>query len=474
MVRNICPPTPLETQALPKACRLSDITTNNSLFIHLFDTLIDPHVHINSPGRDEWEGFDTAMRASAVGGTTTMLDMPINGMPATVDLPSHAKKVRSLMESSAVVNVGLIGGVVPQNVHDLSDLLNAGVLALKSFLVDTQSPDFHMVSTQDLRAAMSFLHSWQTTNPSHRRIPYIIHAEIDDNAPDSGLRAAMDHSFDHSNYSAYEVTRPGTWETAAVAEVISAVNGSQVHAHIAHVSSAEVTDQIRAARDGGLNSALITAETCPHYLLFAKEEIPYGATLFKCSPPIRSSANRARLLREVFSRDVSRRVIDIVASDHSPSASELKETEGNLTSAWGGIAGLQYRLQATLQAAQMAASEEKVSVVEISRLLSETPARLFGLDDVKGSISPGKDADIVIWDPNVDYTVLPEDCEHRVKHSAFDGRTLRGKVWYTLVRGHAVFYRSADGERHIHKGHGRYLKKDRMGQIQQEDIIKVV
>lgn len=429
--------------------------------------LIDPHVHVNSPGKDHWEGFATAMRAAASGGTTTMLDMPINSMPATVDLSSHARKLDALMHSPAIVNVGLIGGVVPENVHNLSDLLNVGVVALKSFLVDTQSPDFKMVSTQDLRTAVAFLHQWHTAHhiSSERYIPYILHAELDDFAERTGSRVSGLDDFDHMSFNYYEASRPVTWETAATAEAISAVNGSQVQIHIAHVSAVQVIDQIRKARKQGLNGAVISAETTSHYLVFDKADIPAGNTLYKCSPPIRDFDNQQRLVKELFDTyPEEERVVDIVVSDHSPCENKLKETEGNITAAWGGIAGLQYRLHSTAKAA----FDANQSVVDISRVLSADVARLFHLDSVKGSFEPGKDADIVIWDPEKLYIVSPDKCEHRVKASAFDGWELRGDVQYTLVRGHVVFEQESSGRRRFEEGHGRYLQRETDGQIKQD------
>lgn len=428
--------------------------------------LIDPHVHINSPGKDHWEGFATAMRAAASGGTTTMLDMPINSMPATVDLSSHARKLDALMQSPAIVNVGLIGGVVPENVHNLSDLLNVGVVALKSFLIDTQSPDFKMVSTQDLRTAVAFLHQWHTAHhiTSEHFIPYILHAELDDFAEHTGSRVSGLDDFDHTSFNSYEASRPVTWETDATAEAISAVNNSQVQIHIAHVSAVQVIDQIRNARKQGLNGAVITAETTSHYLVFDKADIPAGNTLYKCSPPIRDFQNQQRLKRELFATYPDERVVDIVVSDHSPCEDKLKETQGNVTAAWGGIAGLQYRLHATAKAA----FDANQSVVDISRVLSTEVARLFHLDSVKGSFEPGKDADIVIWDPEKPYIVSSDKCEHRVKASAFDGWELRGDVQYTLVGGHVVFQKESKGHRQFEEGHGRYLRRETNGQIKQD------
>lgn len=430
--------------------------------------LIDPHVHLNSPGRDDWEGFDSGLRAAAAGGTTTVLDMPLNNVPATVDAASLALKREALARSAGIVNVGFIGGVVPQNSRNLSALLNAGVIALKSFLVDTQSPDFDMVTLADFRAAIAFLHQWNTQRPTQRPVPYVLHAELDDGTENTGSRATARVGFDHTSYEAFERTRPPAWETAAVTAVLAAVNGSRVHAHIAHVSAAHVVDILREARLAGLNGgAHVTAETCAHYLTFALENIGPGETLFKCAPPIRNAKNRAKLIADAFVPPAGEiHILEVVATDHSPCAAPLKETDGNLTAAWGGIAGLQYRLGATWRAAQAAGA----SIVDVSRTLSEGPARVFGLDSVKGALATNHDADIVVWDPNAPYMVSATDCEHRVKASAFNGWMLRGVVRHTLLRGRVVFTRDTDGMRWVQNGLGRYLIRNHEGRIKQEDL----
>lgn len=430
--------------------------------------LIDPHVHVNSPGNDHWEGFASASRAAAAGGTTTIFDMPINSVPATVDENSLALKIASLRAANASIDVGLIGGVIPSNTANLQPLLNNGVIALKSFLIDSQSPDFPKVTKDDLRKAINHLNNLYTRTPGERGpldvaapIPYILHAELDDEDYSTGIRATSQDTFDHASYAAFEATRPASWETNAVSTILSAVNGSKVHVHIAHVSTYQVVEQIRSARQNGLGGAKATAETCGHYVMFSIDDISPGATLYKCAPPIRSRRNKDNLLRDLF-RQKYDRVIGLVASDHSPSPPNMKQTSGNMTSAWGGISGVQYRLGACCYAAKKAGAP----LVSVYQLLSEGPAKIFGLDNVKGLLASGRDADIIIWDPDVEETVQAGKCQHRHKDSAFNGWQLPGQIKFTLLRGRPVFTYLSNGTQLFNEGHGRLLRRNLKGQVE--------
>lgn len=434
--------------------------------------LIDPHVHVDSPGKDHWEGFTSATRAAAAGGTTTILDMPINSVPATVDHASLALKIASLRVAKPSVDVGLIGGVVPSNAQNLSSLLDHGVLALKSFLIDSQSPDFPMVTLHDFRKAISYLHDFHTSMREGSRgqqipplIPYILHAELDDGDSSTGARATARDTFDHSSYIAFEAARPATWETSAVEAVLSAVNGSNVHVHIAHVSAHNVTTQIRSAKRDGLGGAKVTAETCAHYIMFSTDNIPPGSTQYKCAPPIRSEQNRVNLVNELF-MPVPDGVIDLVASDHSPSSPDLKETSGNLTSAWGGISGLQYRLSACWYAAKNAGAP----LTSVNFLLSEGPARTFGMDNLKGMLTKGRNADMVVWDPDAEELVEAGRCHHRHNHSAFNEWRLPGRVKYTLLRGRPVFTQLPNGTQLFDEGHGRMLRRNQSGYVEADKL----
>lgn len=399
--------------------------------------LIDPHVHVNEPGRTSWEGYEHASRAAAAGGTTTILDMPLNNVPSTIDLASLVQKIHALSSARPIVDVGVIGGVIPGNIHNVEELLDGGVLALKSFMVDSQSKDFPNLSKEDFKKAVAELHRvWSSSAANDRMIPYILHAELDIAPGKQGDSSSQDREYNHESYDDYEASRPAAWEVEAIRYAAEVANNSNVHIHIAHVSAHEAVDVISELRySGSLKLAMLTAETCPQYLLWAKEELPPRATLFKCSPPIRSAENRERLVRSTFVDEESSRVIDLVASDHSPCPPELKSREGNISNAWGGISGLQYRLQGSWTAA----STLNVSVVQMTKLLSEGPARVFGIDNLKGFLKAGLDADIVVWDPEASTLLTESQCHHRHKASPFHGLAMRGAVIRTLLRGRSVF-----------------------------------
>ena len=407
--------------------------------------LIDPHVHLNEPGKTEWEGFYSGTRAAAAGGTTTVLDMPINSVPATTNTRAMEMKVRAFSESNPVVDVGIIGGIIQGNVEDIEPLIRAGVIAVKSFMVDSQSPDFPFTRENDLKQAIAELDRIaNAAGEGVKRIPYILHAELDDGEYNTGDRAARAEEYNHSNYSHFERSHPDSWETNAIRMVTSAANSSKVHIHIAHVSSHHAVAQIANIRNDPSFRAMLTAETCTQYILWASDEIPDGSTYLKCRPPIRSSRNRERLLRAVFGDSEHEGSIDLIASDHSPCPQELKETDGNLTMAWGGIAGLQYRLHA----AWSAAKKRNRSVVDVVKLLAEGPAITFGLQEVKGFLKKDLHADIVVWDPEVRKVFRPESCLHRHKCSAFDNMEMWGAVVYTLLRGKLVYRRTGESEIH--------------------------
>ncbi|KAI0561654.1 Amidohydrolase [Gracilaria domingensis] len=400
--------------------------------------LIDPHVHINAPGRENWEGFDHATRAAAAGGTTTVLDMPLNNVPSTINAEALKRKTEAFRTSNPVIDVGFIGGIVPGNKESISELVDEGVLAFKSFMVDSQSADFPHVTEEDLKAAIHELNSI-FSKPSYvgKPIPYILHAELDDFKPNTGSRASQLDSYDHQSYDHFERSRPHSWETGAIDIASKLVNNTNIHIHIAHVSSHEAAEHILELKNSRSFKAKITAETCPQYLLWAKESIPPGSTLLKCAPPIRSVTNREKLRSYLFSPRSGNFALDFVASDHSPCPPEMKETNLNLTQAWGGISGLQYRLQGTWSVAK----ELNISLAHLSQILSERPAMAFGLGDKKGFLRPGLDADVVVWDPDFKEIVEEQHCLHRHKLSPFHGVELKGSVVYTLLRGKLVYNR---------------------------------
>ncbi len=377
--------------------------------------VIDAHVHINEPGRTEWEGFETATKAAAAGGITTMIEMPLNASPVTTTVEALKLKLEAA-KGKLHVNVGFYGGVVPGNIDDLDGLLSAGVFGIKAFLTHSGIDEFPNVTEADLRRALPILKKHDAK--------LLVHCEFESANPQHETRQ---HATDPRSYANYLASRPAQWETDAIALMIRLSEEFDVHVHIVHVSAAEALPLIRDAKKRGLR---ITAETCPHYLVFCAEEIPDGATEFKCAPPIRERANN-ELLWEALKDGT----LDFVATDHSPAPPDIKEQRsGDFMKAWGGIAGLQFLLPAFWTGAK----ERGFSLEEVARLLCEHPAQFLGLKQ-KGRIAPGCDADLVIWDPDAGFVVKGEDMQHRHKLTPYAGRNLSGVVARTYVAGDVVF-----------------------------------
>ena len=374
--------------------------------------LVDTHVHINEPGRTEWEGFETGSRAAAAGGVTTILDMPLNSIPATTTVNALEAK-RETASGKSVVNVEFIGGVVPGNVGELEALRDAGVRAFKCFLSPSGVDEFPAVSERDLREAFPVL--------ERLGLPLMVHAE-----DPACLLASRGSS---RKYGDYLTTRPVAAERAAITLLVELMARSPTPVHIVHLSSATSLDIVRTARARGLP---LTVETCPHYLTFAAEEIPDGATEYKCAPPIRDKAERDALWEALIAGD-----IDLVASDHSPCPPAMKETEGDFFSAWGGIASLQFSLPAVWTGARIRGLKPE----RIAQWMSAAPARLAGLQGRKGALAAGYDADITLWDPEASFVVNPTEILHRHKVTPYVGRELFGKVLATYVGGRRIFGR---------------------------------
>ncbi|MBK9177518.1 MAG: allantoinase AllB [Flavobacteriales bacterium] len=391
--------------------------------------VIDAHVHINEPGRTGWEGFETATKAAAAGGITTMIEMPLNASPVTTTADALMLKLEAA-KGKLHVNVGFYGGVIPGNTDDLDGLLNAGVFGIKAFLTHSGIDEFPNVTEADLRKALPIL--------KQHEAKLLVHCELESPVVGSQLSAVRQAGRQPDNqqpttdndvqsYSAYLASRPAKWEQDAIALMIRLSEEFDVHVHIVHVSAAEALPLIRDAKRRGLH---ITAETCPHYLVFCAEEIPDGATEFKCAPPIRERANN-ELLWEALKDGT----LDFVASDHSPAPPDLKEQQsGDFMKAWGGIAGLQF----VLPAFWTGAKERGFSLEDVARLLCEHPAQFLGFKQ-KGRIAPSCDADLVIWDPEASFVVKEEDIQHRHKLTPYAGRTLRGAVERTVSGGRAVY-----------------------------------
>jgi allantoinase len=374
--------------------------------------IVDTHVHVNEPGRTEWEGFATATRAAAAGGVTTLVDMPLNAIPATTTREALRAK-QAATAGKLRVDVGLWGGVVPGNAGELAGLLEGGVLGFKAFLVPSGVDEFGHIGEEDLREAMPIL--------AARGAVLLAHAE----APGPIAAAAVRVG---AGYGGYLRSRPDAAEVEAVELLIRLSRETGCRVHIVHVSSAEVLPLLRRARQEGLP---ITAETCPHYLTFAADEIPDGAVAFKCAPPIRSRDNRERLWEGL--RDGT---LDLVATDHSPCPPAMKQVEaGDFRDAWGGISSLQVALPAVWTGAR----ERGFTLADLAAWMCAAPARLAGLAGRKGAIAPGCDADLVVWDPEASFEVDPERLHHRHRLTPYAGRTLHGVVRRTLLRGETVY-----------------------------------
>jgi allantoinase len=373
----------------------------------LIPGLVDTHVHVNEPGRTEWEGFASATRAAAAGGVTTLIDMPLNSIPPTTTPAALAAK-RDAARTQVAVDTGFWGGAVPENLGSLRALHDAGVFGFKAFLAPSGVDEFGHLDAAQLDAALDELAAFGGLLLVHAEDPGVLH-----DRENPGGRG----------YGVYVESRPDEAEVVAIARVIAGVRRTGTRAHILHLSSAAALPELRAARAEGLP---ITVETCPHYLALASETIPDGATQFKCAPPIRSEANRDALWQALADGD-----IDFVVSDHSPSTAELKFAgDGDFARAWGGIAGVQLGLPAVWTAA----AARGVALEEVVRWMSAAPARFAGLPR-KGSIEVGRDADLVVFAPDERFTVHAADLLHKNPVSAYDGFELGGVVRRTLVRG---------------------------------------
>lgn len=386
--------------------------------------LVDSHVHVNEPGRTEWEGFATATRAAAAGGVTTIVDMPLNCIPATTTVDALKAKLTAA-RGKLMVDSAFWGGVVPGNTAELAKLWDAGVVGFKCFLVHSGVDEFPNVTESDLRTAMPEL--------ARLGAMLIVHAEVP-GPIDSACCQAPGDAADRS-YETFLHSRPRAAENEAIELMIRLSRDTGCRIHIVHHSSADALAALRAAKAAG---AQLTVETCPHYLHFAAEDIPDGATEFKCCPPIRERANREQLWKAL--RDGT---IDMVVSDHSPCPPEMKVREqGDFMKAWGGISSLQLRLPLMWTEA----SARGFTINQLAEWLCAAPARQVGLAPVKGSISVGGDADIVIWNPEREFLVAPGLIQHRHKLTPYAGQTLRGVVEKTFLRGQMVYDGGEFGE----------------------------
>jgi allantoinase len=400
--------------------------------------LVDTHVHINEPGRTQWEGFTSATRAAAAGGITTLIDMPLNSIPPTTTVAGLEEKLAAA-RGECYVDVGFWGGVVPGNTSELAGLSSAGVVGFKCFLIHSGVDEFPNVTENDLREALPELTRLGALLIVHAEVPGPISragipvCPVDSGSasPKKGTDKNVCPTLSYRNATRYETflaSRPRAAENEAVALMIKLSREFGCRVHIVHHSSADALPMLREAKLAGLK---ITAETCPHYLTFAAEEIPDGATEFKCCPPIREAENREQLWNALQSG-----TIDMIVSDHSPCPPELKLQEsGDFLQAWGGISSLQLRLPIVWTESK----RRSFSLADLTRWLCSEPAKLVGLELQKGSIKIGHDADIVIWNPAKQFRVESGALHHRHKLTPYEGRRLHGVVEKTFLRGRRIY-----------------------------------
>lgn len=378
--------------------------------------VVDTHVHLNEPGRTEWEGFATATRAAAVGGTTTLVDMPLNSIPPTTTREALAAK-RAAARGQCAVDVGFWGGVVPGNLGELAGMVEDGIRGFKCFLVDSGVEEFGWVDEAALAPAMGELARLGST--------LLVHAEVAGPIDDAarGLGDA-----DPRAYATYLASRPPAAEEEAIALVVRLCRATRARTHVVHHSAASALPLLRGAHAEGLP---LSAETCPHYLTFAAEDIVDGATPWKCAPPIRERANRDALWAALAEGTLA-----LVASDHSPCTPALKRMEaGDFAAAWGGIAGLQVALPAVWTQARARGH----TLVDVVRWMCEAPAALAGLTGRKGAIAVGADADLCVLADDEAFCVEPAAIRHRHQVTPYAGARLVGKVHATYLRGRKIY-----------------------------------
>ncbi|MCX3063011.1 allantoinase AllB [Streptomyces beihaiensis] len=393
---------------VPAGARLEDFGDDV-----LLPGIVDTHVHVNDPGRAEWEGFWTATRAAAAGGITTLVDMPLNSLPPTTTVDNLRTK-KDVAAAKAHIDVGFWGGALPDNVKDLRPLHDAGVFGFKCFLSPSGVDEFPHLNHDQLTASMAEIAGFGGL--------LIVHAE-----DPHELDVAPHHS--GPKYDDYLATRPRVSEDAAIKGLIDTAKRIGARIHILHLSSSDALPLIAAAKAEGVK---VTVETCPHYLTLTAEEVPDGASEFKCCPPIREAANQDLLWQALADG-----TIDCVVTDHSPSTADLKTDD--FATAWGGISGLQLSLSAVWTAARA----RGYSLEDVVRWMSERTSALVGLDDRKGAIAVGRDADFAVLAPDETFTVDPAHLQHRNRVTAYAGKTLHGVVRSTWLRGQRIV---SDGE----------------------------
>ncbi|MGW7310195.1 allantoinase AllB [Streptomyces sp. NPDC054835] len=390
---------------VPAGARLEDVGDDVVL-----PGLVDTHVHVNDPGRTEWEGFWTATRAAAAGGITTLVDMPLNSLPPTTTVDNLRVK-QEVARPKAHVDTGFWGGALPDNVKDLRPLHDAGVFGFKCFLSPSGVDEFPQLDQDQLAASLAEIAGFGGLMIVHAEDPHELAA-----APQMSGGKAVE-------YAAFLASRPRVAENTAIENLINQARRLGARVHVLHLSSSDALPLIAAAKAEGVR---ITVESCPHFLTLTAEEVPDGATEFKCCPPIREEANQ-----DLLWQGLADGTIDCVVSDHSPSTADLKTPD--FASAWGGISSLQLGLPAIWTEARRRGHD----LTDVARWMSEAPARLAGLGQ-KGAIEAGRDADFAVVDPDATFTVDPAELQHRNRVTAYAGRTLYGVVTSTWLRGERI------------------------------------
>jgi allantoinase len=369
--------------------------------------IIDAHVHINEPGREDWEGFDTATRAAAIGGITTLIEMPLNASPVTTTVDAFVLK-QNTSKDKLHVNCGFYGGTIPSNTDDIEALIKSGVFGIKGFLAHSGIDEFPNVSQSDLEKIAPILKKYD--------IPLLLHCELtDENVPDV---------VNPKSYREYLNSRPQHWETNAIDVALEIQEKFDVKVHIVHLSASKGIERINQRKS--LTDKL-TVETCPHYLFFNAEEIPDASPIYKCAPPIRERKNNDLLWKNLLNGG-----FNFLGSDHSPAPPERKQLEsGDFFKAWGGISGVQF----TLPVLYSSGKKRGLTIEKLIPLLTENPANFLGLDTEKGKLKEGYDADITVWDDSEELKITRESIEHKHKATPYMNEILFGKVIHTFVNG---------------------------------------
>ena len=369
--------------------------------------IIDAHVHINEPGREDWEGFDTATKAAAIGGITTLIEMPLNASPVTTTVDAFVLK-QNASKDKLHVNCGFYGGTIPTNADDIEALIKAGVFGIKGFLTHSGIDEFPNVTREDLEKIAPIL--------KKHDIPLLLHCELtDEDVP---------NVINPKSYQEYLNSRPQHWETNAIELAIQIQEKYDMKVHVVHLSASEGIDRINKRKS---ITDKLTVETCPHYLYFNAEEIPDASPIYKCAPPIREKKNSDLLWNYLLDDG-----FNFLGSDHSPAPPERKQLEsGDFFKAWGGISGVQF----TLPVLYSSGKKKGLTIEKLIPLLTENPAKFLGLDTKKGKLEEGFDADITVWDDFKEFKITEESIQHKHKATPYMNETLVGKVIHTFANG---------------------------------------